>query len=293
MKLGLVYNPAAGSGRRRAPLERVRAALESAGADVILYPTRHAGDGIEQARLAALAHDYVAVYGGDGSVNEALNGVATSGRSPRVLLLPGGTMNVLCRDLGIPLDPLRAAALLAGGVPETIYLGNAGGRYFALMGSAGVDSSIVHYMNSRSGLKKALGPGAFAWEGLRHFFTYRFPPLEVTTEGRTYRGHSVVVGNSKGYGGWFCITPGADATKPDFQVAVCKGSNRFLYFWYLLLALAGKLERSGDYQFFRATRLQVTSAETVHVQIDGDSAGSLPRDFSIDGTTVQILCPKP
>lgn len=292
MKLGLVFNPAAGSGRRRASLESVRAALEASGAQVQLFPTRSAGDGIEQGRLAALAHPYVAVYGGDGSVNEVLNGVAASGRSPRVLLLPGGTMNVLCRDLGIPLDPLRAARLLGEGIPQSVYLGNANGRYFALMASAGLDSSVVHYMNSRSGLKKGLGPWAFAVEAMRHFFTYRFPPIDVVTaQGTEYLGYSVVIGKSKGYGGWFSITRDARATTPDFQVAVCVGRNRFLYFWYVLLALTGQLQRSGDYRYLRTTRLQLRSAQPVHLQIDGDSAGELPREFCVDGTTVQILCP--
>jgi len=292
VKLGLVYNPTAGSGRRRAPLESVRAALEEAGAQVQLFPTRAAGDGTEQGRLAALAHPYVAVYGGDGSVNEVLNGVAASGQSPRVLLLPGGTMNVLCRDFGIPLDPVRAARLLGEGIPQSIYLGNANGRYFALMASAGLDASVVHYMNFRAGLKKGLGPWAFAWEALRHFWTYRFPPIEVvTSEGAEYLGYSVVVGKSKGYGGWFSITRDARATTPDFQVAVCVGRNRFAYFWYVLLALTGQLARSGDYRFFRTSRLQLRSAQPVRLQIDGDSAGDLPREFCVDGTTVQILCP--
>ncbi len=292
MKLGLVYNPAAGSGRRRAPLENVRAALEAAGAQVQLFPTRSAGDGVEQGRRAALAHPCVAVYGGDGSVNEVLNGVAASGASPRVLLLPGGTMNVLCRDLGVPLDPLRAAKLLGEGIPQSIYLGNAEGRYFALMASAGVDSAVVHYMNFRAGLKKGLGPWAFAWEALRQFWSYRFPPIEVVTgEGTEYLGYSVVIGKSKGYGGWFSITRDARATTPDFQVAVCVGRNRFFYSWYVLLALTGQIHRSSDYRFFRTSRLQLRSAHPVRLQIDGDSAGELPREFCVDGTSVQVLCP--
>jgi diacylglycerol kinase family enzyme len=160
------------------------------------------------------------------------------------------------------------------------------------MASAGVDSSIVHYMNFRAGLKKGIGPWAFAWEGLRHFWTYRFPQIEVITgEGTEYLGYSVVIGKSKGYGGWFSITRDARAAAPDFQVAVCVSRNRVLYFWYLLLALTGQLHRSGDYRFFRTTRLQVRSPQRVRLQIDGDSAGELPREFCVDGATVQILCP--
>ena len=106
------------------------------------------------------------------------------------------------------------------------------------------------------------------------------------------RGYSVVVGKSQGYGGWFSITGQARATLPDFQVAVCAGRNRLLYPWYLALALAGQLERSSDYQFFRTTRLRVSSSEPVRFQLDGDSAGFLPGEFSVDGATVQILCPE-
>src|ERR1035438_10059643 len=94
--LGLIYNPTAGQGRFRPGIQRVLQALDDAGAHVELFATRLAGDGLEQGRLAALAHHTVAIYGGDGTVNEVLNGLVASGRSPRVLLLPGGTMNVLC-----------------------------------------------------------------------------------------------------------------------------------------------------------------------------------------------------
>ena len=92
--LGLVYNPAAGDGRWRRPsLDSVRRALEAAGGEVEMFATRAPGDGVEQTRLAASRHDLVAVHGGDGSINEAFNGIVASGRSPQVLLLPGGTID--------------------------------------------------------------------------------------------------------------------------------------------------------------------------------------------------------
>ena len=162
--VALVYNPAAGSGRWRTSAERVREALKEAGAEVETFTTRGPGDGVAQGRRAAEGHPFVAVYGGDGAVNEALNGVVASGRSPTVLLLAGGTMNVLLRDLKIPLNPLRGAKLLETGVPRKIYLGSAvysgcadwpgGRRYFTLMAGAGFDGSIVYGMASRSAAKK-------------------------------------------------------------------------------------------------------------------------------------------
>ncbi len=290
ISVGLVFNPAAGMGRSRAAAERVREALEQAGGEVESFSTRGPGDGAEQGRLAAESHPVVAVYGGDGSVNEALNGVVKSGRPAKVLLLAGGTMNVLVRDLKIPLNPLRAARLLSTGAPRRIYLGHAEGRgYFTLMASAGYDASIICHMAERTRLKKAIGPFAFAWEGFRHLGFYRPPEIVVEADGKEYRGYNVVVGKSHGYGGFFSVTSQADVTKPEFQVAVFKRPTMWRNFAYLGLAIASRLDLSPDHVFFHATKVSVRSPVDVPIQMDGDPAGKLPAEFHIDGASVEVL----
>ncbi len=294
--VGLVYNPVAGMGRSRPSVEQVVQALQRAGGDVEMFPTRGPGDGVEQAWLAAERHQTIVVYGGDGSLNEALNGVAGGAEPPRVLLLPGGTMNVLCRDLRIPLDPLRAAGLLANGVARRIHLGLAVAgdtrRYFSLMAGAGLDARVVHQMSERGRMKRMLGPFAFLLTGLQSMWTYGYPEIEVEIDGERHSARSLIVGKSRGYGGWMSIADRADPGKPVLEVALSKRPGAFWHNVNITLALFERARWSPDYRFFTATRLRASGKDPgIPVQIDGDAAGALPMEFSIDGTTLEVLVP--
>ncbi len=292
-ELALVYNPTAGSRprlRRRRTLEEVVAALKSSGGHPQLFPTCGAGDGLLRAQEAARAFPLVAVMGGDGTVNEVINGVVAADSGARLLLLPAGTVNVLARDLRIPLDPCRAAALLRDGLERRIFLGRAGRRYFALMASAGVDAAIVRRL-AASRLKPALGPVAFILEGIRHSLAYRFPRLTVRADTQEVAGYLAVVGNSPGYGGWFSVTPGADPGQPGFQIAVCTSNFRLKYYYFLGLALTGALQRSRDFVYLRSSRVYIASELPVWVQLDGEPYDSLPMEFVSDGASLQFLVP--
>ncbi len=293
--IALVYNPVAGGNRPRLrprrSIREVQKALEASGTEPHLFPTRGAGDGFARAEEAARSFSTVAVLGGDGTINEALNGVVAAGTDPRLLLLPGGTVNVLARDLGLPLDPCRAASLIREGGERRIFLGRAGSRYFALMASAGIDASVVRHV-SASRLKRHFGVGAFVVEGLRHTVGYRFPPLLVRSHGREVRGYLVVVGNSRGYGGFFAVTPAADIHRSGFQVAVCTSAFAPKYWWYFGMALLGRLERTRGFTYFETDRLEICSEKDALVQLDGECHGTTPVEIVSDGTTARFLLPE-
>lgn len=298
--VALVFNPAAGSRWSRRPsLETVVEALRGAGGDVQVFPTRGPRDGFTQGRAAAERAEVVAVFGGDGTVNETLNGVVEARTGPTLQLLPGGTVNVLARDLRIPLNPVRAAQLLDSGTARSVYLGCAtspnlpgGRRYFALMAGLGLDASVVYGVGLRRRAKKVLGPWAFVAEGLRHAFRYPFPAIRVAgDESAEVSGYFAVVANSPGYAGWFSLARSADPCVSGFQVAVCTERRAWLYFYYLGLALGGRVERSPAFVFFPAERVRAAGGEKVRVQVDGEYLGILPMEFRSDGTTVRILAP--
>lgn len=291
--LALIYNPTAGYLlRRRTALDKVITLLRAQGGEPELMATRAPGDAFLLARDAGRRFPIVVVMGGDGTANQVINGLVASGCSPPVLLLPGGSVNVLARDLHIPLDPCAAAVLLRDGIERRIFLGRAAERYFAVMAGAGLDASIVQRLGHR-GLKRHLGPLAFVLEGLRHAVFYPFPRLTVRTDTDEITGYMAVIGNSPGYAGWFSITPGADAGQPAFQVAVCRSSFALKYFYFLALALGGALQRSRDFVYLETTRLQITSDKPAYVQVDGELHATLPMEFVSDGTSLRFLVPAP
>jgi diacylglycerol kinase (ATP) len=291
--LALIYNPAAGHGLawRRRSIEEVAAALRANGGRPVLMQTRGPGDAVELARQAAARFPVVAVLGGDGTANQVVNGMVAAGSAARLLLLPGGSVNVLARDLGLPLDPCAAASLLKEGMERRIFLGRAGQRYFVVVAGAGLDASIVRHL-AGGRLKRRLGPLAFVLEGFRHALTYRFPRLTVRSEAGEVSGYLAVVGNSPGYAGWFSITPQADPGQPGFQVAVCRSSFALKYFYFTGLALAGALHRSRDFVYFQAPHLEIVADAPAWVQVDGEPHGPLPMEFSSDGTSLRFLVPE-
>lgn len=299
--VAVIYNPEAGSRltvRPRPALSEVVAALRACGGDVELLPTRKAGDGLCRGEEAARRFPVVAILGGDGTINEVLNGIVAAGCRSRVLLLPGGSINVLARNLGLPLDPRRAAALLRDGAPRRLFLGRAlkadgpsASRYFVLMGGAGLDASIVHAL-AGTRFKRTLGFISFVCEGLRHAAFYPFPQLTITTDNREVTGYMAVVGNSPGYGGWFSLTPQADPGQPGFQVTVITTRSVPKYFYLLGLALTGSVLRSRHVLHFEAPRISIASAQPAWVQLDGECWEPLPVEFIADGTSLDFLVPR-
>jgi diacylglycerol kinase family enzyme len=200
LRVALIANPHASrfSGRRR---DRVAAALAAAH-KLELHQTTHPG---QATRLAADAvaggAEVVAVLGGDGTVNEVVNGLR--GSAVALGLLGGGRVNVLARGLGLPADPDRAAArlleLLAAGARRRVSLGVADDRCFALNAGLGLGGAIVREVERRQRAKQLYGDRAYVAAGLKALlvdYDRDHPHLTVhLPDGRLLRGFFTLVGN--------------------------------------------------------------------------------------------------
>ena len=201
MRLALIANPHASrfSGRQR---DRVVAAL-AAGHKVEVLQTAHPGQATALASQAvASGVEVVAVLGGDGTVNEVVNGLR--GSDAALGLLGGGRVNVLARGLGLPADPDRAAArlveLLAAGARRRLTLGVAGDRCFALNAGLGLGGAIVREVERRQRAKQLYGDRAYLAAGLKALLVDHdrdHPHLTVhLPDGRPpLRGFFTLVGN--------------------------------------------------------------------------------------------------
>ena len=184
-----IYNPSAGRGMGQSKLDAIRQILSADVRDVSLAPTELPGHATELAeRAAAGGCDLVAVYSGDGTVNEVVQALA--GReSPALLVLPGGTANVLANEVGLPTDPLTAARLLPQLAAKPVRLGRAvfGGdgssRYFLLMCGAGLDAAIADRVSKP--LKRSIGQAAYWLAGAR-FSIQRFPRARISAAGQRH-----------------------------------------------------------------------------------------------------------
>src|SRR6478609_3754738 len=130
-------------------------------------------------------YDVVVAFGGDGTLNEVVNGLA--GTDVPVSVLPGGSTNVVCRTLGIPNDVVDATehllAVADDWQPRRIDLGTADDRYFVFSCGAGIDATVVKRVDAHPRLKSTAGPYYFSWAAVSAFYrSYLVNPVRLQVE---------------------------------------------------------------------------------------------------------------
>lgn len=184
MRALLLFNPSASTTTARVR-DVITAALASE-LQLEVHATKQRGHATHIA--AGAVHegfDVVFALGGDGTANEVLQ--ALVGTPVRLGVIPGGSTNVLVRDLGLPRDPVEATGVLLDRLRAqadvTIGLGRANGRYFAANAGYGFDAAVVRLVERRHRLKRAVRQLSFVWCGLQEFFLhYDRRTLPVTVE---------------------------------------------------------------------------------------------------------------
>ncbi|MGH2409754.1 MAG: diacylglycerol/lipid kinase family protein [Chloroflexota bacterium] len=172
MKATLVYNPRAGRSLGSGGLGPAIEFLRREGWELSIQPSSGPGDATQIARAASAANDEVLlVAGGDGTLNEAVQGVA--GSETALGYLPYGTMNVWARELHIPLNMSHAARAIARGHIERVDLGIANDRYFLLMAGIGFDSELIRRAKSLERHKPRFGILPYVLAGLATVPLYR------------------------------------------------------------------------------------------------------------------------
>lgn len=287
----VIHNPVAGA-RRARRLRSVLDALEQRwGAAVTVRATGGRGDAERMAReLAPGAFDAVVAAGGDGTINEVVNGLAARAgeRAPAPLgIVPLGTANVLAHELGLPLDPAGMAAVLAAGAERPVHLGVANGRCFAMMAGTGLDALVVERVDTR--LKRLLGKGAYAVETLAQLAGYRDSRYRVTVDGTTEEVASVIVAKGHFYAGRFVCAPDARLTDPRLHVCLFPRPGRWNAVRYIWGVTAGRLPHFQDYRIVPAQRVVITGPVGDPVQGDGDVIARLPVEIASTPWTLPVL----
>ncbi|MDT5059913.1 MAG: hypothetical protein QOH63_372 [Acidobacteriota bacterium] len=290
----LISNPNAGRGgaSRAREVARFCESLRKRGVEVQALNTTGPNDATRLAERAAQdgVRDVI-VSGGDGTINEALQGLVGTGT--RLAVWPRGTANVLARELKLPFDVKRAAEVIARGRSRTVHIGCATvertgeQRYFFLMAGIGLDASIVSLVRPR--LKRHLGEAAFWYSGLGYLRRWDPISFNIEVDGQTLKATFAAIGNAPHYGGNLAITPRAHLDNPEFEVCVVDSRSR-LHFLNLLsqaIRREGVAEDMQGVQFIRATRARVTG--NVPVQIDGELTGQLPMTFEIAPSSIEII----
>ena len=290
MKRGfLIFNPSAGMNKKSdAAVAQVIRLFEKHKIDITPSPTFPDLSVVSQVQeLLSHEPDLLVSWGGDGTVNEIVNGMF--GHEIPLGILAGGTANLLTRELGLPLRISDAIRVIAKGNTKRISVGRANGRYFLLMVGMGFDSQVIK--NVDWNLKKAVGTWAFGVAALKTATSYAYPKFKVRVDGVEKECIFAVVCNGKEYGAFFHLTPEANLTDEFFWVCLFKEAGFGNFLRYTFHALIAKHHLLKDVEIFRATELEAIGPSTTPVQADGDIIGYLPMKFRIHPGSLQVFVP--
>jgi YegS/Rv2252/BmrU family lipid kinase len=286
----VIHNPTAGR-RRRKQLDDVVSHAEMLGAEITRRETRRRGDAEDFAALArADEFDAVVAAGGDGTVNEVLNGLGYSSQGLALGVIPLGTANVLACEIGLNPDDIdQVARTLAFGRARRIHVGQANRRRFLLMAGAGLDAHVVEGVSTA--LKRRAGKLAYVVESLRQAVGYDFPKLTIRADGVEYEGRMVVACKGRFYGGPFIAAPDADLSAPQLELCILPNPGMAGMLRYGLALPLGKLPGLPEVQVVSARNIVITGPRGAPVQGDGDIVARLPAEISIADETVDLICP--
>jgi diacylglycerol kinase (ATP) len=295
MNTCVIFNPVARGDKARG----FQSHLNDISRDAALKPTTCAGDA---RRLAAEAvregFGTVVAAGGDGTVNEVLNGMADADgfTRARLGLLPLGTVNVFAKELKLPQDFAGAWRAIQRGnemfidVPWAHYIatGQAQRRYFAQMAGAGLDSRAVDLVDWE--LKKRIGYLAYVVAGLQALCE-PLPPIEVSNGRETASGQLVLIGNGKFYGGRFTVFPLADLCDGVLEAVIFPRIN------LQTVARGGWGMLTDDFHSGRHTiqikgsQLDLKCAASLPFHLDGENVAPLPATFGVANRALRVIVP--
>ncbi|MGH7126073.1 MAG: diacylglycerol/lipid kinase family protein, partial [Stellaceae bacterium] len=282
----------------RAKVSRALARLDEIGVEVTLRETGATGDAEAFARDASRADfDGIVIAGGDGTVNEAVNGLVDAALP--IAVFPFGTENVLAREIGLERNPERAAEIAVLGparpisVGEVLFPERAASRRFLLMTGVGFDAEVVSGLDLD--LKRRIGKLAFLWSILQRLWRYRAVEFAVAVESASgparYRAASAIASKARFYAGPFVLAPSAGLAQASFELALLKRTGRGAALTCLFALAAGIIHRLRQVEIATVTSATFSHPAGAPVQIDGDPLGHLPITIRIADRPLLLVYP--
>lgn len=282
----IILNPAANRGRMEAWRALVRPRAAAVGAEYA--ETRQRGEARERAQAAAEAGRGVVIVGGDGSINEVVNGLLASGRQVPLGIVPAGSGNdFACNTLKLPRDSAQALEIALNGTPTAVDAGKANDRYFANSFSVGLDADVAVAAEGMKHLPFMTGATLYYASSLqRLFFGYRRCPwLTITLDGQPLgngeplRHVIVAITNGPTYGGGFRVNPTATHTDGQFDICAVRYMPRLRALNLLPKLQKGQHAGEPEVTFYRAQTVRLTCPQGVNAQMDGETLRA--TDYSV------------
>jgi YegS/Rv2252/BmrU family lipid kinase len=288
MPLALLVNPASAHGHTLKLLPRVEQELDARRLVFRVQRTRGLEHGVEQALRAVEAGEVPVVMSGDGLIGAV--GGAMAGSETPLGIVPGGRGNDLARVLGIPDDPEGAVEVLAAGHTRRIDVGEANGKRFLGIASAGFESEANRIANETKFLRGNL---VYAYAALRTLLRWKPARFTVRVDDERIRftGYSVSAANSQAYGGGMFIAPDAELDDGELDIVTVGEVGKLRFLGNLPKVFKGTHVEEDEVHVFRAPHLELSASRPLAVYADGEHLTDLPASVRLLPRALSVLVP--
>lgn len=284
-KARLIYNPVSGNEQMPAQVAGILNTLEQAGYEASAYQTTVEDNSAknEAKRVGEAGFDLVVAAGGDGTINEVVNGIAPLENRPKMAIIPAGTTNDFARALHIPRDDMQAAAkVILEGKTMGMDIGLAGDKYFMNIAGSGSLTELTYGVPSE--FKSVLGYAAYVIKGAEMLPKIHAVNMHLKWDGGEYKGKLslFLLAMTNSIGGFEQVVPDASLADGEFTLIGVKTANPVDVLRLLAMAFNGNHINDPNVIYEKTTHLSVEvldKNEEVPVNLDGELGGYLPLEF--------------
>ncbi|MEI5907416.1 diacylglycerol kinase [Bacillus spongiae] len=276
----IIYNPTSGRELFKKHLPEVLMKLERAGYETSCHATECEGDATNAAKIAVeRKYDLVIAAGGDGTLNEVVNGLAEQKYRPRLGIIPMGTTNDFARALHLPRDIEAAVDVIIKGETIPVDIGRKNDTYFINIAGGGRLTELTYEVPSK--LKTMLGQLAYYLKGIEMLPSLRASNVSIEYDGKIFEGEVqlFLIGLTNSVGGFERLAPDASINDGLFTLIILKKCNLAEFIRIASLALRGEHLNDPKVIYTKANHVKVYSEEKVQLNLDGEFGGLLPAEF--------------
>ncbi|WP_100330215.1 diacylglycerol kinase [Bacillus xiapuensis] len=289
----IIYNPTSGRELFKKHLPLVLQKLEEAGYETSAHATTSEGDATRAAKIAVeRRYDIVIAAGGDGTLNEVVNGLAEQEYRPKLGVIPMGTTNDFARALQIPRDDIqRAVDVIIHGDTIPVDIGRMNDRYFVNIAGGGRLTELTYEVPSK--LKTMLGQMAYYLKGIEMLPSIKASQVSIEYDGKLFEGEVMLflIALTNSVGGFEKLAPDSSVNDGLFSVLILKKTSLPEFIRIASLALRGEHLQDDHVIYTKANRVKITSPEKVLINLDGELGGSSPADFENLYRHIEVFAP--
>ena len=277
----IIYNPTSGRELFRKELAKVLQRFEEAGYETSAHATTGEGDATNAAKIAVeRRYDLLIIAGGDGTINEVVQGIAEAEYRPKVGIIPAGTTNDFARALEIPRDIMKAVdIIIQDKSPKALDIGKVNEQYFINIAGGGDLTELTYDVPIK--LKAVIGQLAYYIKGIEMLPSLKPVKTRIEYDDKVFEGEIMLflIANTNSVGGFEKLAPDALIDDGYFDLLILKQSNIAEFLRVASAGIRGNHLEDENVLYTQAKKIKIIPKDKMLLNIDGEYGGELPGEI--------------